>query len=127
MRLIHRLSTGSPRANRLCMKNALYVASGAALLAVICSAFCAFAWWKASGMVTKLRSMSSTLAELHEIRDYLAKLDAWSKRLNSRLAMQERRESREPPEMSPATDPVAAKDELRRRSGLVAGKPAPHR
>jgi len=107
------------------MNNALYVASGAALLALICSAFCAFAWWKASGMVTRLRSMNSMLGELHEIRDYLAKIDAWSKRLNSRLTMQERRS--EPPEMSQGIDPVTAKDELRRRSGLVAGRPAPHR
>jgi len=108
------------------MNSAPYVASGAALLALICCAFSAFALWKASGMVTKLRSMNSTLAELHEIRDYLAKIDAWSKRINSRLTMQERRESREP-EMSQATDPITAKEELRRRSGLVAGRPAPHR
>jgi len=106
------------------MNSAPYVASGAALLALICCAFSAFALWKASGMVTKLRSMNSTLAELHEIRDYLAKIDAWSKRINSRLTMQDRRES---PQMSTATDPVTAKEELRRRSGLVAGKPAPHR
>jgi hypothetical protein len=108
------------------MSSALYVASGAALLGLICSAFCAFAWWKASAMVTKLHSMNSMLGELHEIRDYLAKIDAWSKRINSRLTMQDRRESREP-EMSQATDPVTAKEELRRRSGLVAGRPAPHR
>ena len=109
------------------MSSALYVASGAALLGLICSAFSAFALWKVTGMVTKLRSMNSMQGELHEIRDYMAKLDAWSKRINSRLTMQERRESREPPEMSQTTDPVTAKEELRRRSGLVAGRPAPHR
>jgi len=109
------------------MSSAPYVASGAALLGLICSAFSAFALWKVSAMVTRLRSMSSMQGELHEIRDYMAKLDAWSKRINSRLTMQERRESREPPEMSQATDPVTAKEELRRRSGLVAGRPAPHR
>lgn len=108
------------------MRNALYVASGAALLAMICSAFCAFAWWKASATATRLRSMSSALAELHEIRDYLQKLDAWSKRINSRLAMQNRRGSDpdlQPSEMSPAT----SKDRLRRIAGIVPGQPAPHR
>jgi len=108
------------------MNFAPYVASAAALLAVICCAFSAFALWKASDMVTKLRSTNSMLGELHEIRDYLQKIDAWSKRINSRLTMQDRRGSPEQP-MSQTTDPVAAKEELRRRSGLVAGRPAPHR
>jgi len=109
------------------MNFAPYVASAAALLAVICCAFSAFALWKASDMVTKLRSTNSMLGELHEIRDYLQKIDAWSKRINSRLTMQDRRESRETSEMSPATDPVTAKDQLRRIAGIVPGRPAPHR
>jgi len=108
------------------MRNALYVASAAALLATICCAFCAFAWWKVSATATRLRSMSSTLAELHEIRDYLQKLDAWSKRINSRLAMQNRREMA--PEEHPAEmSQVTSKDQLRRIAGIVPGRPAPHR
>jgi hypothetical protein len=75
-------------------------------------------------MATRLRSMNSTLGELHEIRDYLQKIDAWSKRINSRLVMQNRRnEAENPAPMSPETD----KEALRRRAGIVAGRPAPHR
>jgi Flp pilus assembly protein TadB len=108
------------------MRSALYVASGAALLATICCAFCAFAWWKVSATATRMRSMSSALAELHEIRDYLQKLDAWSKRINSRLAMQSRRESI-PDEHARETSQVTSKDTLRRIAGIVPGRPAPHR
>jgi hypothetical protein len=105
------------------MRSALYVASAVALLATICCAFCAFAWWKVSATATSLRSMSSTLAELHEIRDYLQKIDAWSKRINSRLVMQERRES----PMNQGISGVTDKAELRRLAGIVPGRPAPHR
>jgi hypothetical protein len=118
------MSTGCPQDETNCMSNAPYVALGAALLAMICCVFCAFAWWKASGMVTRLRSMSSMQGELVEIRDYLVKLDAWSKRLNSRLVMQDRRQA--PTPMSPMTS-GDLKQQLRERVGLVAGKPAPHR
>jgi hypothetical protein len=106
------------------MSNVPFAVSAAALLGLICSAFCAFALWKVSGMVTRLRSMNSMQGELLEIRDYLTKLDAWSKRINSRLVMQDRRVS--PTPMSPMTN-GDLKQQLRERVGLVAGKPAPHR
>jgi hypothetical protein len=75
-------------------------------------------------MATKQRSMSYMQGELHEIRDYLQKIDAWSKRINARLVMQNRRsEAESPPPMSPETD----KEALRRRAGIVPGRPTPHR
>lgn len=113
------------------MRIAPYVVVAAGLLAVMCCVFCAFAWWKVSGMVTKLRSMSSALAELAEIRDYLTKIDAWSKRLNSRLVMQER--NRQPAKESAADEPeldlqhTTDKRVLRRALGIVPGRPLPHK
>jgi hypothetical protein len=109
------------------MRNALYVASGAALLAMICSVFCAFAWWKASATATRLRSMSSTLGELAEIRDYLTKIDHWSKRINSRLVMAERRDAVKHPGDAPQ---LTSKEQLRQRAmqqgSLIPGQPTRH-
>jgi hypothetical protein len=66
------------------------------------------------------------LAELAEIRDYMGKVDAWAKRINSRETMRERRAA-ERDESSTLAFSGSPKDELRRRAGLVAGKPARHR
>jgi len=100
-------------------------AIAAATVAGVLSALCVVAWLKVSREVRRLRSLSSALAELHEIRDYMAKLDAWSKRLNSRLVMQER--NRQPTSEPTPLDPAAGKDQLRRMAGIVPGRPAPHR
>lgn len=98
--------------------------------AVICVAACALAvWysWRASIAATKLRSMHSMQGELIEIRDYLAKLDAWAKRINARDSTRERRANARDESLTPASiHPITEKDELRRRAGLVAGKPARH-
>lgn len=109
------------------MPVAAYVAS---VSAVICAAACVLAvWssWRASIAAKKLRSMTSLQSELLEIRDYMAKLDAWAKRINARESTRARRES-ERGESSTHASTVngADKNELRRRAGLVAGKPARH-
>lgn len=110
------------------MRTALFVASGAALLGLMCSVFCAFAWWKVSATATKLRSMSSTLGELHEMRDYLQKIDAWSKRINSRLVMAERREAgKTEQDELPLANGKLSKAQLRRLAGIMPGQYPKHR
>jgi hypothetical protein len=91
-------------------------------LSILACAASVYAWWRSSTLASRLRSMSSMQGELLEIRDYLGKVDAWAKRINAREVMNERRGIA--PEHS---GQVASKDELRRRAGIIAGRPAPHR
>jgi hypothetical protein len=104
-----------------------------ATVAMIASALSVFAAWRASQWASQLRSMTSLLAELHEIRDYVAKLDRWAKRINAREVMSERRgdgtfNGARPTasSKSASTNGPESKDELRRRAGITAGRPAPH-
>ncbi|HEY3498637.1 MAG TPA: hypothetical protein VGK73_28295 [Polyangiaceae bacterium] len=97
--------------------------------AIVATLSCVLAVWsafRASAEAKKLRSTTSTLAELAEIRDYMGKLDAWAKRINARETMRERRAA-ERAESSTLAFSGNSKDELRRRAGLVAGQPARHR
>ncbi len=100
------------------------------LLVAICVASCAssaYFAWRASTAAKKLRSMISMQGELNEIRDYMGKLDAWAKRINQREVMRERRANESAESSTPASiHGINDKDELRRRAGLVAGKPARH-
>jgi biopolymer transport protein ExbB/TolQ len=105
-----------------------------ATVAMIACALSVFAAWRASQWASQLRSMTSLLAELHEIRDYVAKLDKWAKRINLREVQRERNEDGtysvgKPNGSSKRVSLSAAesKDELRRRAGITAGRPAPHR
>lgn len=97
----------------------------AALVAMTAAAISVFACWRSSKSASKLRGMSSLHAELLEIRDYCAKVDAWAKRINAREVMAARRS---PPAASDELDlgGTMSKAELRRRVGLVPGRPAPH-
>ncbi|HEY3496422.1 MAG TPA: hypothetical protein VGK73_17100 [Polyangiaceae bacterium] len=92
----------------------------------VASVVSVIAAWSASRSAKKLRSTISMQGELHEMRDYLAKLDAWAKRINSRETMKARRAA-EREESSTPVSSVSDKDELRRRAGLRAGEPARHR
>lgn len=114
---------------------AQFAATVGAIMAMIACAGSVFAWWRISGLVRTVRSTISMQGELHEIRDYMAKLDAWSKRINARLVMEERREGARTADSSPSTSKDARTDllrtsrdkgELRRLAGLVPGRPAPH-
>jgi len=111
---------------------ALSVAIGAALVATIASVISAFALRRISQLVTKERSMTSMRAELIEIRDYVSKIDAWAKRINAREVMSERRADERSNGVTPtrssrrASSEPETKDDLRRRAGIVAGRPAPH-
>lgn len=110
------------------MPYALYVAIAAAAVAMIACALSVFAWSRIFDQVSRLRSMTLLQGELLEIRDYVAKLDAWAKRINMREVMRERHDAgiysgKRAPSSLPAT---SSKDELRRRVGLVAGHAAPH-
>jgi hypothetical protein len=88
----------------------------------VCAALVA---WSAA---KKLRSTTSMQGELREIREYVEKLDHWAKRINARETMRERRAAERVESSTPvSTSNVTDKDELRRRAGLVAGKPARHR
>jgi Flp pilus assembly protein TadB len=101
-----------------------------ALVAAISCVLAAVFAWRASNSAKKLRSMISLQGELAEIRDYMAKIDAWCKRINSRETMTARRSaeaSEREPQRSLRLASSNDKDELRRRAGLVAGKPVRHR
>lgn len=103
----------------------------AATVVTIGSAVSVIAWWRTSVSVSRLRSMISLRAELIEIRDYVSKIDAWAKRINAREVMQERREDAKtngatPTRSSRARSGPETKDDLRRRAGIVAGRPVQH-
>lgn len=101
------------------------VATVVSTLVAVISACCAVVCWRKSLRAARgVRSVISTLEELHEIRDYMAKLDQWSKRINSRLAMSERHASGE---FAPRAAAAMTKDDLRRAAGIVPGRPVPHR
>ena len=110
------------------MPIALSAAECLALLGALFCAASAYFWWRASREVTKVRSTISMQGELAEIRDYMAKMDRWAKRINAREVMQEHRDpdsgQRKP--SSARVSSIGDKDELRRRAGLVAGQPARH-
>jgi hypothetical protein len=114
-------------------QNVPFVVIAAATVATIACALSVFAAWRASQWASALRSMISLRAELLEMRDYVGKVDAWAKRINAREVMSERRDAAKsngarPTASSPRAFSSAAesKDELRKRAGIVAGKPAPH-
>ena len=97
--------------------------------AVICAAFCAFSAfcaWRAFTAAKKLRSMTSLAAELIEIRDYMARIETWAKKIQMRETTRERRQRESAASLTPVST-LSDKDELRRRAGLVAGQPARHR
>jgi hypothetical protein len=85
-----------------------------AICAVVCSK-------KSRALAADVRFRTSTLEELHAMRDYVAKIDAWSHRINQRLLKTRGPEQTPAPNSAPTT-----KDDLRRRVGIVPGKPAPH-
>lgn len=66
------------------------------------------------------RLTPSRLAELAAVRDAVEKGNDLLKRVNSREVMRARR-------MNGDHDPNETKDDLRRRAGLIAGRPAPHK
>lgn len=118
--VVHRLST---RAWSTFMTLAAYVALFSAGFALIGCALSALFSFRSSQLVKRMRSTASMLGELTEIRDYMAKMDRWAKRINAREVMQERR-SADGPGSSRRPASTNDKDELRRRVGLV-GKTAP--
>ena len=66
------------------------------------------------------RLTPSKVAELAEFKDAIEKADALLARINQREVMRARRADAAP------VSQLSDKDELRRRAGLVAGRPAPH-
>lgn len=64
----------------------------------------------------------SQLVELSELRDACEKGNALLKKISQRETMRDRRETGS----TASTFNTSDKDELRRRAGLVAGRPAPH-
>ena len=105
-------------------------------IALIASAFAILAALRASAAIAKaLGSLSSLekserltpsrLAELADVRDAIDKGNALLKRINQRAVMAERRKEANGTDAEPS-DPASLKAYLRRKAGLVAGKPAPH-
>ncbi|HZM32942.1 MAG TPA: hypothetical protein VFC18_00490 [Burkholderiales bacterium] len=112
---------------------AQFVTILAATVAMIASALSVIAALRASRSASKLRSMTSLQGELLEIRDYVAKLDAWAKRINAREVMQERNAAAKSSDGKQTASSTRAfsngpvsKDELRRVAGIIPGRPAPH-
>lgn len=101
----------------------LFVLIGLAAVAIAACAISVFASWKACAAANRIRGTTSALAELHEIRDYVGKLDAWAKRINAREIRNERAD---PNTGQIASVRTVSKAELRRRVGIVPGRPAPH-
>lgn len=64
----------------------------------------------------------SQLVELSELRDACEKGNALLKKISQRETMRDRREAGNGASAAHVSD----KDELRRRAGLIAGRPAPH-
>lgn len=109
----------------------LSVAIALALVAMIASAISVFACMRTLRAAAKLHSMTSLRGELIEIRDYVGKLDAWAKRINSREVMRERRDAERsngetPTRSSKPVSGAVTKDDLRRMAGIIPGRPAPH-
>ncbi|HEY3498616.1 MAG TPA: hypothetical protein VGK73_28190 [Polyangiaceae bacterium] len=109
------------------MWNAQSVAFASAIVATLSCVLAVWSAFRASAEAKKLRSTTSTLAELAEIRDYMGKVDAWAKRINARETMRERRAAEREESSTLVSGAANSKDELRRRAGLVAGRPARHR
>lgn len=98
-------------------------ASALALLACVLTVRC---WLLTSRAAAKVRSTVSLSAELAEISAAVTGLAGTVKRLSGRQAVwdhRHRKRAGEDEDLSEITD----KHELRRRVGLVAGKPAPHK
>ena len=117
------------------MGTAQFVAIAAALVALIACAICVSTCWRASRSARKVRSMISLQGELLEIRDYLGKIDAWAKRINAREAIAMKREPSSSSSGSNSTsshddpeprDPLARKEWLRRRAGIIPGRVVKH-
>lgn len=75
------------------------------------------AWEKAE------RLTPSQLVELSELKDACEKGNALLKKISQRETMRDRREATSSEVKS---ETISDKDALRRRAGLVAGRPAPH-
>lgn len=107
---------------------ALIVAVSCALLSMVACALAAYFFLRSSTLATKLQSSASLQSELTEIRDYMGKLDRWAKRINARDIMTERRNrpSSDVQSTQSSEGNSNLKDELRRRAGLIAGRPAQH-
>ncbi len=113
----------------LILLNALFAAWGFAVLAKRYNALCAEHAALSSAfsrMETSERLTPSKLVELSETRDAITQGNALLKRINQREVMAERRAATSDSERAP-DDPAQLKAYLRRKAGLVAGRPAPHR
>lgn len=62
---------------------------------------------------------ASQLVELSALNDAVSKANALLKKISQREVMRDRREST-------STDTTSDKDALRRRAGILPGRPAPH-
>jgi hypothetical protein len=81
---------------------------------------CATASARILQMERSERLTPSKLAELAEFKDAIEKADALLVRISQREVMRQRREQ------NTSTDTTSDKDALRRRAGIVPGRPAPH-
>jgi hypothetical protein len=105
---------------------AVWIASTAAALALLACVLTVRIWFLASREVRKLRSIASLSGELAEISAAVTGLAGTVKRLSGRQAVWDHR-ARKSDAAEVDLQAVTDKNELRRRVGLVAGKPAPHK
>ena len=110
--------------------NAQFAALLASLGLTCVSALCALSTWATLKAVMKKHSTASVRVELDGMADAIEKHSLLLKRINARSVMAERRAANGLAESGSESSDGAAlshKDLLRKRAGLVAGKPANHR
>jgi len=105
---------------------AVWIASTACVLAVLACALTVRLWLLSSRAAAKVRSTVSLNAELAEISAAVTGLAGTVKRLSGRQAVWDHR-ARKREESEADLSTITDKAELRRRLGLVPGKPAPHK
>jgi hypothetical protein len=98
------------------------------ILTAVCAGFALLTWRHSKTVMTR-HSTTSLRVELDAMHDAIGKHSDLLKRINLRSVMAERRANGAGPESgseSSAGTALSHKDQLRRRAGIVAGKPAPH-
>lgn len=109
--------------------NAPFAALCLSLGLTVLSALCAVATWRHSKAAMKRHSTTSVRVELDAMHDAIEKHSLLLKRVNARSVMAERRAANGHDASGSESSDVAGlshKDQLRKRAGLIAGKPANH-
>lgn len=105
----------------------VWIAWTGAALALLACALTVRLWLLTSRAAAKVRSIASLSAELAETSAAVVGLAGTVKRLSGRQAVWDHRARKRAENDEADLSTVTDKNELRRRVGIVPGKPAPHR